>query len=76
MLAFYELPGVTKLPDGRFQYPPNLSPPKAPEGEPPDVNALKLGGLSALLDGESAETVGSRIEEALRKDLGINLTFE
>lgn len=76
MLAFYELPGVTKLPDGRFQYPSNLTPPKAPEGEPPDVNALKLGGLSALLDGESAEDVGSRIEEALRKDLGINLTFE
>jgi hypothetical protein len=76
MLAFYELPGVTKLPDGRFQYPSNLTPPKAPEGEPPDVNALKLGGLSALLDGESAETVGSRIEAALRKDLEINLTFE
>jgi len=76
MLAFYELPGVTKLPDGRFQYPSNLTPPKAPEGDPPDVNALKLGGLSALLDGESAETVGSRIEAALRKDLEINLTFQ
>jgi hypothetical protein len=37
---------------------------------------LKPGGLSALLDGESAESVGVRIESALSKDLGIRLTFE
>ncbi|HEY1123811.1 MAG TPA: hypothetical protein VGE67_19490 [Haloferula sp.] len=76
MVAFKALPGVTELPDGRIQFPSTLTPPKAPEGTPPDVNALKLGGLSALLDGESAEVVGERIESALRKDLGINLTFQ
>ncbi|MCW1923670.1 DUF1570 domain-containing protein [Luteolibacter arcticus] len=76
MVAFMELPGVTKLPDGRFRYPSNLTPPKVPEGNPPDVNALKFGGLSALLDGESAEVVGSRIESALHRDLGIFLRFQ
>lgn len=28
-----------------------------------------------LLEGEKAEVVGKRIEEALRQDLGINLQF-
>ena len=76
MVAFKALPGVTELPDGRFQYPAHLTPPKAPEGEPPAENSLKLGGLPHLLDGESAQVVGERIESALRKDLGINLRFE
>ncbi|MCW1884177.1 hypothetical protein OKA04_05505 [Luteolibacter flavescens] len=75
MVGFLALPGVTKLPDGKFRYPSHLKPPKAPEGSPPDLKALKLGGLPALLNGESAEAVGSRIEEALRKDLNMNLQF-
>jgi hypothetical protein len=76
MVAFMAQPGVEKLPDGRFRYPANLTPPKAPEGAPPDLNSLKLGGLSFLLEGESAEVVGERIQSALRKDLEINLTFQ
>jgi len=76
MLAFMALPGVTRLPDGRFSYPANLTPPKPPEGPAPDLNSLKLGGLKILLDGETPAAVGDRIESALQKDLGIRLRFE
>lgn len=76
MRAFLLLPDVTKLPDGRFQYPAHLTPPKAPASPFPDMNALKLGGLDALLDGEPAAAVGARIESALCEDLGIKLTFQ
>lgn len=76
MRAFMNLPGVTKLPDGRVQYPSNLQPPKAPEPPFTDPNTLKLGGLGALLDGESAEIVGNRIEKALIEHLDMNLKFE
>jgi DNA-dependent RNA polymerase auxiliary subunit epsilon len=75
LVAFKSLPGVTELPDGGFRYPSNLTPPKAPTGAPPDLNSLKLGGLKALLDGESAEVVGERIESALQKDLRMYLDF-
>ena len=72
---FKSLPGVKELGDGRIQYPANLIPPKAPElGF--DPNTMKYKGLEALLDGESSETVGKRIEEALRKDLGLTINFE
>lgn len=76
MENFMKLPGVTALPDGRFKYPAHLNPPKAPEAPFRDASALKLGGLSTLLEGETAPVVGERIEEALRQDLGIKLTFE
>ncbi|MEK7950978.1 hypothetical protein [Luteolibacter soli] len=75
MVAFKSLPGVKELPDGRIQYPGHLTPPKAPTGTPPDLNSLKLGGLKALLDGETPVAVADRIEAALRKDLRINLSF-
>jgi len=72
---FKSLPGVKDLGDGRIQYPSNLTPPKAPElGF--DPNTMKYKGLEALLGDESAETVGNRIEEALRKDLGLTINFE
>lgn len=72
---FCKLPGVTKLPDGRIQYPTNLTLPTAPKPPFTDPNTLKQSGLAALLDGESAEVVGQRIEDALRDDLKINLRF-
>ncbi len=75
MQAFMRLPGVIKLDDGRIQYPSNLNPPVAPTEPFSDPNSLKLGGLSALLDGESAEVVGARIQEALNKDLGVKFSF-
>jgi hypothetical protein len=37
---------------------------------------LKLGGIEALLEGESAAVVGARIENALIKDLGAKLIFQ
>lgn len=73
--AFLAQPGVEKLPDGRVKYPGNLTPPKAPEAPFEDPNILKLGGLPMLLDGQSAEDLGGKIEAALIKDLGINLQF-
>ncbi|MEO5915125.1 MAG: hypothetical protein ABIS50_12895 [Luteolibacter sp.] len=75
LLAFMNLPGVTKLPDGRIQYPSNLTPPVAPEAPFTDPNLVKMGGLGALLDGETAEVVGARIENTLREKLAINLRF-
>jgi len=72
---FMKLPGVTKLEDGRIQYPSNLTVPKQPEPPFSDPNTLKQAGLEALLAGEKAEVVGKRIEEALRQDLGIDLQF-
>jgi hypothetical protein len=73
--AFMKLPGVIKLDDGRIQYPSTLNPPVAPPEPFTDPNSLKLGGLSALLDGESADVVGARIQEALIKDLGVKFFF-
>jgi len=75
MAEFMRLPGVIKLEDGRIQYPSRLTPPKAPEGPFTDPNKVKLGGLPILLDGESAEVVGKRIETALIRNLAINLRF-
>ena len=72
---FLKQPGVVPLPDGRVRYPLSLTPPKEPPPPFTDPNMLKLGGLNALLGGESAEVVGNRIQAALRQDLGINLRF-
>ena len=74
-MPFIDLPGVTKLPDNRIQYPSNLQPPKAPDPPFTDPKLLNLGGLGILLDGESPAVVGARIEKALNDDLGINLKF-
>ncbi len=73
--AFTALPGVEKMEDGRVRYPANLKPPVEPEAPFSNPDVLKLGGLDALLAGESAQTVGARIEQALIEDLGINLKF-
>lgn len=75
MADFIKLPGVTKLPDGRIQYPSDLTVPKEPKPPFSDPNTLKMAGIEALLDGESANVVGKRIEEALQQDLKINLQF-
>jgi len=72
---FMKLPGVTKLADGRIQYPSNLSVPKEPMPPFTDPNTMKQAGLEALLDGETAAVVGKRIEGALRQDLELNLQF-
>jgi len=75
LTQFKRLPGVKELSNGRIEFPGNLTPPKAPElGF--DPNTMKYKGIEALLGGESAETVGKRIEEALRKDLGLTIEFE
>lgn len=75
MEAFLRLPGVRKLPDGRISFPSNLTPPAAPDAPPADLGSLNLGAIDALLGGETAEAVGSRIESALMKDLGLELHF-
>jgi len=72
---FMKLPGVTLLPDNRLQYPSNLSVPREPTPPCADPNRLKLAGIEALLDGETAAVVGRRIEDALRQDLGLDLQF-
>jgi hypothetical protein len=74
--AFMNLPGVSKLADGRVRYPANLRPPTEPQAPFTDPNMLKLGGIDALLDGESAAVVGARIETALIEDLGAKLIFQ
>ena len=74
--AFMNLPGVAKLPDGRVRYPANLRPPTEPQAPFTDPNMLKLGGIDALLDGQSAAVVGARIENALIEDLGAKLIFQ
>ncbi len=76
MQEFLMLPGVTKLDDGRIQYPSNLKPPVAPIAPFTDPDSLKLGGIDALLEGESASVVGARIEEAVIEDLGVKFQFE
>ena len=76
MAAFLNLPGVSKLPDGRIQYPSDLVAPKAPEPPFTDPNMVKMGGIEALLGGESAEVVGARIESELEQDLKLGLVFK
>ena len=76
MQAFLHLPGVSQTADGRIKYPSGLEIPAAPELPFTDPNQLKLGGLDALLAGESATVVGARIENALRHDLGVKLRFD
>lgn len=76
MEAFMKLPGVSKKADGRIHYPEGLEIPVEPKLPFTDPNKLNLGGLDALLAGESAAVVGARIEDALRKDLGVKLRFE
>lgn len=73
--AFLQLPDVVKLPDNRIQYPSGLTPPTAPS--PPDIDPYytQVYGLDKLLDGESVETLGAKIENALIEELGINLKF-
>jgi hypothetical protein len=72
---FMKLPGVTKLADGRIQFPSSLPAPKEPAPPFADPNMVKYGGLEALLDGETVSVVGTRIEEALKQDLGLDLSF-
>lgn len=76
MDAFLELPGVVKLDGGKFRYPTNLTPPKPPTAPFTDPDVLMMGGLDALLEGESANVVGARIQAALVKDLGMKLQFD
>ncbi len=75
METFLKLPGVQQLDDGRIRFPSNLTPPTAPDAPFKDPDSLKLGGIDALLAGETAETLGARIEAALIKDLGLALKF-
>jgi DNA-dependent RNA polymerase auxiliary subunit epsilon len=73
--AFTALPDVKKVDGNRIEYPSHLTPPKAPDEPNIDQNFMNLHGLSELLDGESAEVVGDRIEKALIKELEINFDF-
>jgi hypothetical protein len=73
--AFQQLPGVVNVGDGRIEYPSNLSPPSPPSKPFNDPSELKLAGISELLDGESPQVLGEKIEKALIKDLEINLRF-
>ena len=75
MQAFLKLPGVAKLDNNQIRYPSSLTPPKPPVAPFTDPDALKMGGIGQLLDGETAEVVGARIEAALVKDLGVNFQF-
>jgi len=75
VMEFMSRAGVSRLTDGRIQYPAGMVPPKEPTPPFTDPKMLKFGGLESLLNGESAAVVGKRIESALREDLGINLTF-
>ena len=75
MDAFFRLPGVKRLDDGRFEYPSNLTPPAAPEPPFTDPDVLKLGGLDTLLGNETAEVVGKRIETAIQEHFDLALRF-
>jgi hypothetical protein len=73
--AFQQLPGVVNVGDGRIEYPSNLTPPSPPDKPFEDPSELKLAGIGELLDGETPEVLGDKIEKALIKDLEINLRF-
>lgn len=73
---FRKQPGVRELPDGRIEYPTTLKPPQAPTAPFTDPDLIKNGGIKELLGSESAEIVGARIEEELRRNLGLNLVFD
>ena len=49
--------------------------PVAPVPPFTDPNLVKLGRLSALLGDESAEVVGARIEEAVVRDIKVEIQF-
>lgn len=76
MDAFFRLPGVRRLDDGRFEYPSNLTPPVAPEPPFTDPDVLKLGGLDTLLGNETAEVVGKRIETSIQVHFDLALRFK
>lgn len=71
--AFLKLPGVIRLADGRVQYPSDLKMPVPPVPPFTDPNLVKLGGRSDLLGDESAEVVGARIEEAVVRDIKVEI---
>lgn len=63
--AFVALPEVTKVDGNRIKYPSHLTPPIQPEEPDVDPNFVQLAGLEELLDGETVEVVGDRIEQVL-----------
>ncbi|MEM9481193.1 MAG: hypothetical protein AAGA58_16190 [Verrucomicrobiota bacterium] len=75
MEEFFMKPGVKRFPDGRFTYPPELTPPAAPE-PPFDLGAANSPGLHRLpllFDGRSPKQVASEARSAL---LGVGFTLE
>jgi hypothetical protein len=73
---FFKLPGVEKLPDGRFSYPSNLQPPKPPA--PPDGKdrdeQTPLKHLDALLHERTEADLQREIGEKF-KTLGVKLSL-
>ena len=68
--------GVREIGGGRFEYPSNLTPPRAPVAPPTDNTLMNQAGLKLLLDNESPEVVGKRIEDAIVSNLGLKIVFK
>ena len=75
MEAFLKLPGVQSLENGQFRYPSNLTPPTAPKLPAADAEAFTNSGMDIIFDGETPEALGLKIQQAVAKDLGLNLDF-
>lgn len=66
---FLKKPEVKKLPDGRFEYPNYLTPPKAPEPPHPDYLTERLGyiHMGILLGGRTDLQLQQESHDALQK---------
>lgn len=75
MGAFLKLPGVKSLPDGKFSYPGKLTPPVAPTAPAGAAESTSNSGMELLLDGETPEALGTKIQQAVSNDLGLKPDF-
>ena len=69
MDQFLKKPGVKSFPGGRFEYPSNLTPPRAPEPFPEEYRDERIGWvhLKILLDGRTVDQVAGEASAALHK---------
>lgn len=68
MEVFFQQPGVEKLENGRYKYPPTLTPPKTPA--PPstkDRAAFGIEQMALLLDGRSPSQLDEDVKNGFKK---------
>lgn len=65
---FMTLPGVTSTPDGRFSYPSDLTPPKAPDDpiEEETEENMPLGDMASIYAEKSPEEFVAEMTKKLQ----------